>query len=343
MTTDDRWILIVGYGSIGRRHFQNAQRLGWSDIRLLRTSRNRVGAFETPAGARAYAELDSAISDQPFAAIVANPSSLHAMTASRLLQARIPVLLEKPVSATIQEARDVAALAAECGIPCSVAYCFRYHPLYRSLHDLAAAGVLGRIFHARSWWASYLPSWHPWEDFRISYAARSELGGGVVRTLDHEMDMLRWLLGQPRNVIASAGSLGGLGLDVEDTADMIFRFETGVEAQCHVSFARRDLSRGMSLVGERASATLDWSGGTLTVADDRSVLDQKRIPPDFDLNQIYTEMLHEALQNFGAAAPRAPIPVANGVAALEMALAALESNRMGTRISLIGVNDGKNG
>src|SRR6185437_727675 len=107
MKPDGRWLLIVGYGSIGRRHFQNAQQLGWADVRLLRTPSARAGAFGTPPGTREYGDLDAALADEPFAAIVANPSSLHSTTACRLLRARVPVLLEKPVSATMEGARDV--------------------------------------------------------------------------------------------------------------------------------------------------------------------------------------------------------------------------------------------
>ena len=342
MTVDGRWLLIIGYGSIGRRHFQNAQRLGFSDVRLLRTPNARAGAFETPAGTRVYAELDTALVDQPFAAIVANPSSLHATTACRLLKAHVPVLLEKPVASTMEDARAVEALAAEAGVPCSMAYCFRYHPLYLKLHDYVHTGSLGRVFHARSWWASYLPNWHPWEDFRTGYAARRDLGGGVVRTLDHEMDTLRRMLGQPRSVLASAGSLGGLGLEVEDTADMIFRFADGVQAHSHVSFARRDLSRGMTIMGEEASATLDWNAGSVTVADDHAVLEREIIPPNYDLNHMYLEMLGDALRGFSATPPRAAVPVENGVAALEMALSALEASCTCCHVSLYGAGHVEN-
>ena len=96
-----------------------------------------------------------------------------------------------------------------------------------SMKEAVAEGRIGRPFHARTWQASYLPGWHPWEDYRTSYAAREDLGGGVVRTLDHDLDMVRWTMGQPIEVLASASS-AALGLSVEDTADMVFRLE-GVE------------------------------------------------------------------------------------------------------------------
>lgn len=342
MTSDGKWLLVIGYGSIGRRHFQNALSLGWRDVRLLRTTVGRPGAFQSPPDTQVYTDLDAAIADSPYAAIVANPSALHAETTKRLLKAHVPVLLEKPVCVTEEEAAELLKVASAEPTPCSIAYAFRHHPLYSALHDIANSGRLGRIFHADTWWAAYLPSWHPWEDFRSGYAARVDLGGGVVRTLDHELDMLRWNLGQPRSVIASTGSLAGLGVEVEDTADMIFGFEDGAQAHCHVTFGRRDLSRGASLVGEHASATLDWSAGTLTVADGSGVQELIGLPDGFDLNEIYLRTLAEALDGFDGKAPRTAVPLEDGVAALEMALGALRSSRLGVRVTLKGMNHGQN-
>ena len=316
------WTLICGYGSIGRRHYQNLRRLGCADIRLLRTSSPRKGRFDTPDRVRTYGDLDAALADSPAVVIVANPTSMHVDTARAALAAGASVLLEKPVAADLDSARSLQAAVTAARGACSMAYCFRYHPLYRGLKDAAASGLLGRVFHARSWQASYLPAWHPWEDYRTSYAARADLGGGVVRTLDHDLDILRWILGQPRRVQALASNRG-LGLGVEDTADMLLDFEAA-QAHVHVSFARRDTSRGMSLVGDQGSADLDWTAATLTVRPAGQDPQITRLPADFDLNTVYVDMLNDALAGFAENPPQAAIPLEDGVAALEIAVAALE-------------------
>ncbi len=318
------WTLICGYGSIGRRHYQNLRRLGCADVRLLRSGPARDGRFDTPDGVAAYADLAVALADRPTVVIVANPTSLHARTARAALAAGASVLLEKPVASDLDSARSLQASATAARGACGVAYCFRYHPLYRALKDAVTAGRLGRVFHARSWQAGYLPAWHPWEDYRTSYAARTDLGGGVVRTLDHDLDMLRWILGPPRRVQALASNRG-LGLDVEDTADILLDFEAA-QAHVHVSFARRDYSRGMSLVGDQGSADLDWNGASLTVRRAGQGDEITRLPADFDLNTIYVDMVRDAMAAFAEDPPRAAIALADGVAALEIALGALESN-----------------
>ncbi|MCE5327997.1 MAG: Gfo/Idh/MocA family oxidoreductase [Planctomycetaceae bacterium] len=329
------WVLVAGYGSIGRRHFRNLQALGCSDVRLLR-GRARAGSFESPDNAKVYTDLSQALADKPVAVIVANPTSLHVSVAVAALQAGAHVVLEKPVAADLQAAAALVDAARTSRGHCSMAYCFRYHPLYRKVHDVVTSGRIGRAFHAHTWQGSFLPSWHPWEDYHESYAARSDMGGGVIRTLDHDLDVLRWTLGQPESVLASGGALSGIGISAEDTADMIFRFPQRVQACAHLSFARQDYCRGMWVVGEEGSVNLDWNARSVTVFKGKEPDETLQLPADFDLNTIYIEMLRDALAGFAASPPRAAIELTEGLASLEMALGALQSSREGRAVTLKG-------
>jgi predicted dehydrogenase len=338
MNIHDDWFLVVGYGSIGRRHFQNLLKLGFKDVRLLRSGTGRVGAFENPVDVKVYTELEDALMDRPSVVVVANPTSLHVPIAKAALESSACVFLEKPVSADLDSARSLHAVEAETHGVCAIGYCYRYHPLYRQLYDTVKQDRLGRIFHACSWWASYLPYWHPWEDYRSGYAARADLGGGVIGTLDHELDMLRWIVGEPVEVLASAGPISGIGVSVEDTADMIFRLRDKVQANVHLSFGRHDYTRGMWVVGEAGSANLDWNSGMLTISKGKEVDEKIELPQDFDLNSIYIDILRDALEGFYESEPRAVIPLSAGIAALEMAVGALKSSASGRSVKLKGVS-----
>lgn len=322
--TDTAWVLVVGYGSIGRRHWQNAMSLGCLDVRVARCGPTRTGAFPDPPGAPVYTDLHAALEERPAIVIVANPTSLHASTAIAAMEAGAHVLMEKPLADGREAARTICDAQVRTGRVVSMAYVFRYHPLYRAMKEIVESGKLGRVFHVRSWQASYLPDWHPWEDYRISYAARAELGGGVIRTLDHELDMVHWLCGRPNEVLASVGTLSDLPLNVEDTADMIFSFAGRRQATVHVSFARHAPSRGLSIVGERGTADLDWQNGIVTVARGNELTTEASLDKGFDLNTVYRAMLKEALVAFER--DDAAVPLQHGIAALEMAEAALQSS-----------------
>ena len=332
MSIADGWPLIVGYGSIGRRYYQNLQSLGFDDVRLVRSPAPRASALESPATAQVYHDLQQALAAGPSLVIVSNPTSLHVETARTALQADLPVILEKPVSHSASTARELLQWAGEKNARCSVAYCFRYHPLYRQLRESVQAGAIGRPFHVHSWQASFLPDWHPWEDYRGSYAARAELGGGVVRTLDHDLDFLRWSFGQPESVIASAGPLSGINVPVDDTADMIYRFPSRLQACVHLSFARRDYARGVWVVGEEGTLVLDWNQAALQLVRGKVSETIEALPDDFDLNSIYVETLRDAIRHFDEGS--VAIPLADGVAALEMAIGALQSSENGQMVDL---------
>ena len=83
-----------------------------------------------------------------------------------------------------------------------VGFQFRFHPGLQQVKKLLDEGAIGKPISAHAHWGEYLPDWHPWEDYKQGYAARPELGGGVVLTLSHPLDYLRWLLGEVESLSA---------------------------------------------------------------------------------------------------------------------------------------------
>jgi predicted dehydrogenase len=96
--------------------------------------------------------------------------------------------------------------------------------------------AIGRPISARSHWGEYLPAWHPWEDYRDSYSARADLGGGVVLTLCHPFDYLRWFFSEIESLSAETARSDALGLNVEDFAEAILAFKDGPYASVHLDY-----------------------------------------------------------------------------------------------------------
>ncbi len=120
-----------------------------------------------------------------------------------------------------------------------VGFQFRFHPGLQQAKRFLDDGAIGDLISVRSHWGEYLPDWHPWEDYRQSYAARKDLGGGVVRTLCHPLDYLRWLVGELESVWAFSGNLGGLDINVEDVSEIGLQFDRGVLGSVHLDFCQR--------------------------------------------------------------------------------------------------------
>jgi len=203
--------LIAGLGSIGRRHLRNLQALGESDIVLYRTGRSTLPE-EDLTGFAQESDLQRALSvHQPDAVIVANPTALHLDVAIPAAEAGCAILLEKPISHSLDRLDLLENAAARSGSRILMGFQFRFHPSLVRAKELIAAGNIGRVISAHVHFGEYLPAWHPWEDYRLSYAARPDLGGGVVLTQSHALDYLRWLIGDVADVWALTGRLAGVG------------------------------------------------------------------------------------------------------------------------------------
>ena len=138
-------------------------------------------------------EIDAALAHEPDAVIVSNPTALHLDVAILAAEAGCHILLEKPISHNLERIDEFQA-AVECvGGKVLVGYQFRYHPDLRVMKRLLEEEKIGKPICVQAHWGEYLPAWHPWEDYRQSYAAQRDLGGEVALTLCHPFDHLHRL------------------------------------------------------------------------------------------------------------------------------------------------------
>jgi predicted dehydrogenase len=112
---------------------------------------------------------------------------------------------------------------------------------------------------------SYLPDWRPWQDYRKSYTARRELGGGILLDGSHEIDYVTWLLGAPREVACMAGRVSQLEVNVEDCATILLGFPSGARADIHVDFIQRSYSRHCTLAGPEGRLNWDFTANAVQI------------------------------------------------------------------------------
>lgn len=281
--------LIVGLGSIGRRHFSNLFSLGKKDLLLYRTHKATLPDIDF-GDIPCFSDLDAALALKPDGVIVANPTALHLEVAMAAARAGAALLIEKPVSDSLVGLGDLQSALAQSGKPAMVGFHFRFHPVLNKIKTLLESGQLGKPLLARAHWGEYLPGWHPWEDYRRSYAARADLGGGVVNTLSHPLDYLRWLLGEVERVSAWTGKLSQLELDVEDYADILIRFTGGEVASVHLDYYQRPSSHTLEFTCEDGRISWDNATGEARVFHAQSGAVSLLVPPEgFDRNQMFLD------------------------------------------------------
>jgi len=323
--------LIAGLGSIGRRHLRNLRALGEQDILLYRSGHATLPDDEL-TGLPVETDLSAALALEPDAVIIANPTALHLDVAIPAAEAGCHILLEKPISHSLDGVEELEKAAKRGGSRILVGFQFRFHPTLQKARELISAGAIGRVLVARLHFGEYLPAWHPWEDYRQGYAARAYLGGGVILTQCHALDYLPWLIGSVESLWAFVGNLGGLGVDVDDTAEIGLRFTDGAIGSIHLNMIQQPPSHRWEVIGADGTLTWDNASGLL-----RRYLPEKKdweefaVPASFERNVMFLdEMRHFIAVARGEAEPLCTLD--DGRRALELALAARRSAQQGQRI-----------
>jgi predicted dehydrogenase len=326
--------LIAGLGSIGRRHLNMLRELGQDDIVLYRTHQSTLDD-EDLAGIPVKTDLRDALDLNPDAVVVANPTSLHMDIAIPVAEAGCHILLEKPISDDLSRVDELRKAAEKSGSRILVGFQFRYHPTLNKARELIQEGALGQILSAHSHWGEYLPNWHPWEDYRESYAARADLGGGVIGTLTHPIDYMRYILGEIDEMVSLQGHVSPLELSgVEDVGEMGIKFKSGAIGAVHVNYFQRPPDHRLEIVGTKG--TLRWNNadgtlhhynmpdefGTWSANPAAPIHTKYPLPADFERNHLFVEQMAHFLEVVqGNAEPRCSLD--DGVRAVELVMIAM--------------------
>lgn len=315
---------MIGCGSIGARHARNLVELGQRDLILFDDRVEARDALRDELGGRTVEALDHAWSDPPDVVLVTTPTSTHLPLATEAARRGCHIFVEKPLGDTLAGTDELISLVADAGLVSFVGCNMRFHPGVRALKRLVEDGTLGPILSARFEVGQYLPDWRPATDYRTSYSARRDLGGGVVLDAIHELDYARWLLGEVAEVACFADHVSSLEIDTEDVASILLRFESGTIAEAHLDYVQRTYSRSCKLIGEAGTATWDYGKQELELftADAGSTV--VRLFDSWEPNEMYLEELRHFLRCLSG--EEDPLSDAgDGARTLALALAAKES------------------
>jgi len=253
-------VLIVGQGSIGKRHLGVARDLlPDADIRVLR---HQPAEIAPDLANGCFANIADAVAFAPNISVIAWPATHHIEIAQQLAAIGTHLLIEKPLSV---DRYGVDALIQTCRAQqqvCMVGYNLRYMDSLERFRQEVQSGRVGRILSVRSEIGQYLPDWRPGTDYSQGVSARQDLGGGALLELSHEIDYLRWIFGEVDWVHAAMCRHSDLKISVEDTVYLTLGFvsqSSGSQlvASLNLDFIRRDPVRTCHAIG--ADGTLRWT------------------------------------------------------------------------------------
>jgi predicted dehydrogenase len=329
-------ILIVGYGSIGKRHLRLARHFfPDADIRILRHQHTDEVPYLSNG---CMNRIEDAFTFAPQMAVIANPAPYHLTVAQGLAQIGVHLLIEKPLSSAADGVAQLLQTCKDLGAVLLTGYNLRYLPSLQRFRECLLEGLIGNVLSVRCEIGQYLPAWRPDADYRQGVSARSELGGGALLELSHEIDYLRWLFGDVDWVRATLSRQSDLELDVEDTAHLILGFVPSSESHqligsLTLDFIRHDTTRLLTAIGSNGS--LRWNGITgqvsLYPSDGNSWLEL------FQQQQNRDDSYVAEWQNFVACVTGHELPLItgeDGLKVLHIIEAARSSSDSGCQVSV---------
>jgi predicted dehydrogenase len=276
-------VLVMGFGSIGKRHTENLIKLGIKPYVLTK--------YPNEDDSVIFLSNLSSLKTIDFA-IIATHTAKHYNDFKRLIDSCdcSNILIEKPIEKTKEKGLKIKAIALEKGINIYVAYNLRFFKFFELLSHIIEEQLLD-IRLVKIFAGSYLPEWRPHQDYRKSYSSNKDLGGGVNLDLSHEIDYMLWLFNRPSSILFRwLGNLSSLDINSPDYFKVIYQYNHFL-VDLELDYFTK-MRRGIQILGENKIIV------EISFYPPRIILNDKAIDPVgfFNWDESYKEELKEFLR-----------------------------------------------
>lgn len=283
-------ILVIGGGSIGKRHLRNLRTIKQKKISLVETDKKRAIDLKKEFALPVYSSVDEALKNDQFnVAFICTPTAFHLDAALKCAAAGCDLFIEKPVSHNLKETEILSRLVNSKKLITMVGCNMKFHPMFIKMKQLIEENKVGKILSARCQFGQYLPDWHPWEDYRKGYSANKKKGGGIL--LDaHEFDYMTWFMGDAKKLFCLAKKISDLEIDVEDVAEVVLEFKNGCIGTIHLDYLQRFYQRNFEFFGENGTISWDIYNKCVSLKiKEKNKKKEKKffIPDNYDYNVMY--------------------------------------------------------
>ena len=329
-------VLIVGLGSIGKRHLEVLKKLRRDCLVTVvsRTAKYIENNFvDFCAKSISEAVFKNPIKQKISCALICSPATEHLDNAIELCQKGIHVLIEKPISTDRKSSTDLFKLnnlkkiVKDKKIKTLTGYMLRHDPAAKKFKELIDKGAIGEVFYVYSKCSSYLPNWRPNQDYRKSVSANRSLGGGVLLELSHEIDYLIWFFGELESVYAELGTSDILNLDVEDSADLILKSKKGASISLHLDFLNKQTERYVEAFGSKGQIKWDFAKKSVSLQAEEVL----EFTHHEDYNYNYEQQILHFLKSIEEGSPTV-VPIEDAIKRLEVVEFSRQSNKNKSKI-----------
>lgn len=294
--------LLVGCGSIGRRHLINL--CDSKDIGRIYVFSKVPGCLTGIKKNEKAVELVKEVRGLDIdIALICNETYKHINTAIKLAKMGAHLFIEKPVSHNLKNLRLLEKTAKKRNVKIFVAYNLRFLGAIRYIANAVASGMLGKLFFSEIEVGQYLPLWRPNADYTKRYCAKKAKGGGVALDLSHELDYMRYIFGDPATQMTLKKKVSDLKIDSDDLFEGLYGFKSGFTCRVHLDYLQKKKARRIKIVGSAGELECDIVKGEIIIRKNGKTkkIDDKKL---FDVPRTYVdELIHFIKVARGSAKP----------------------------------------
>jgi predicted dehydrogenase len=215
-------VLIVGVGSIGERHLRCFRATGRCALLFTEINADLRRSVADRYPVPAFADLEAALAERPTAAVIATPAPSHVNLATRLAEAGVHLLIEKPLDTCLDGIERLRQVVHDRRLVAAVAYVYRVHPALVAMKQALVENRFGKPVELIAVSGQHFPTYRP--AYRNTYYTQRASGGGAIQdALTHVFNAGEWLVGPINRLLADAAHQVLDGVEVEDTVHVLTR------------------------------------------------------------------------------------------------------------------------
>ena len=327
--------MIVGLGSIGKRHLRNILAIeNTKKLEIIIYSKQTKSYLSNYKNIKIFDTLDKCLLEKPDVGFITNETVHHIPIAIKLAKVGLDLFIEKPLSNKISNVKTFSKIIKTKKLITLVGCNLRFHRCINEIKNLIDQKVIGDIISVKVECGTYLPDWHPNEDYSKSYASRDDLGGGVVLTCIHELDYLYWFFGETQEVFSMTGKYSNLKITTSDLSAIILKFKNNIIAEVHLDYFQKPEARSCKLIGTKGTITWDSLSNEVKIYDfKKSKWKSKLKIKKYDKNEMYVKELEHFIQCVNKK-KKTINDISQGEYVLKVALGIIKSSKLKKSIAL---------